>query len=276
MTKDEALKLALEALENCVATCFDQYAHHQVMSRPEHFVNQAITALRQAIEQAEQYNATSDRVLMENAQGDLERVKLVQTGVGIGKPEQEPVAFSCLRCVTQKKCAVYGCSPNTWPSETPPPHQPEQAEKQEPVAWIEHHKAGDNLVWDEPHKGTPLYTSPPPRQPEQAQPVTLPEKIYEFVPTPGPIKWHHPECEGQCIACLIEQVVQEAYGSQGLGYLQRHLAAPPPRQPLTDEQLEKGRDQTFSINNPFCPCDSKTFRKVARWVEVAHGIKGEA
>jgi hypothetical protein len=37
----------------------------------------------------------------------------------------------------------------------------EQAQKQEPVAWIEHHKAGDNLVWDEPHKGTPLYTSPP-------------------------------------------------------------------------------------------------------------------
>ena len=37
--------------------------------------------------------------------------------------------------------------------------QPEQ----EPVAWIEHHKAGDNLVWDEPSKGTPLYTTPPQR-----------------------------------------------------------------------------------------------------------------
>ena len=34
---------------------------------------------------------------------------------------------------------------------------------QEPVAWIEHHKAGDNLVWDEPNKGTPLYTTPPQR-----------------------------------------------------------------------------------------------------------------
>jgi hypothetical protein len=29
----------------------------------------------------------------------------------------------------------------------------------EPVAWVEHHKGGDNLVWDEPNKGTPLYTS---------------------------------------------------------------------------------------------------------------------
>ena len=41
---------------------------------------------------AQQYNATSDHQLMENAQGDLERIKLVQTGVGISKPDQEPVA----------------------------------------------------------------------------------------------------------------------------------------------------------------------------------------
>jgi hypothetical protein len=36
---------------------------------------------------------------------------------------------------------------------------------------------------------------------------------------------------------------------------------------LTDEEIEKGRDQTFSINNPYCPCDSKTMRKAARWAE---------
>lgn len=73
----------------------------------------------------------------------------------------------------------------------------------------------------------------PARGPEQ-KPVALPEKIYEFVPTPEPAKWHHPECEGECIACLIERVVQEAYGSQGLSYLQRHLTSPPAQQePLT-------------------------------------------
>ena len=48
MTKDESLKLALEALEKSVATCFDRYSHEQVMSRPEHFINQAITAIKQA------------------------------------------------------------------------------------------------------------------------------------------------------------------------------------------------------------------------------------
>ena len=50
MTKNEALKLALEALERCVATCFDPYAHEQVMARPEHFVNQTITAIKDALE----------------------------------------------------------------------------------------------------------------------------------------------------------------------------------------------------------------------------------
>jgi hypothetical protein len=30
-----------------------------------------------------------------------------------------------------------------------------------PVAWIEHHKGGDNLVWDDPSgERTPLYTTP--------------------------------------------------------------------------------------------------------------------
>ena len=51
MTKDEALKLALEALERCVATCFDPYAHEQAMSWPEHFVNQTITAIKEALAQ---------------------------------------------------------------------------------------------------------------------------------------------------------------------------------------------------------------------------------
>jgi len=49
----EAMKAALEALEKSVATCFDQYAHEQVMSRPEHFINQTFTTLRQAIAEAE-------------------------------------------------------------------------------------------------------------------------------------------------------------------------------------------------------------------------------
>lgn len=48
--RDEALlRQALEALERCVETCFHQYAHEQIMSRPEHFVNQTAAALRERL-----------------------------------------------------------------------------------------------------------------------------------------------------------------------------------------------------------------------------------
>lgn len=42
--------------------------------------------------------------------------------------------------------------------------------------------------------------------------------------------------------------------------------------PLTDEQIEKLRRETFSTENPFCPCDSKTMRKAVWAAERAHGI----
>ena len=51
MTKDEALRLALKALERSVATCFDPYSHEQVRGHPEHFINQAITAIKEALTQ---------------------------------------------------------------------------------------------------------------------------------------------------------------------------------------------------------------------------------
>ena len=57
----EALKLALEALERSVATCFDQYAHRQVMSQPDHFINQAITAIKEALAQEQECWCTTCR-----------------------------------------------------------------------------------------------------------------------------------------------------------------------------------------------------------------------
>ena len=45
------------------------------------------------------------------------------------------------------------------------------------------------------------------------------------------------------------------------------------RKPMTDEEIERGRKETFSTENPFCPCDSKTMRKAVRWAERHHGIK---
>jgi hypothetical protein len=50
---------------------------------------------------------------------EIKRLKAAQPA-----PVQEPVG--CMRCATPKKCAIWGCSPNTWPSEntTPPAAQP--------------------------------------------------------------------------------------------------------------------------------------------------------
>lgn len=45
------------------------------------------------------------------------------------------------------------------------------------------------------------------------------------------------------------------------------------RKPLTTAQMEAGREAIFSTGNPYCPCDSKTFRKVAQWVERHHRIE---
>lgn len=45
------------------------------------------------------------------------------------------------------------------------------------------------------------------------------------------------------------------------------------RGPMTDEEIERGRKETFSTENPFCPCDSKTMRKAVRWAEHHHGIR---
>lgn len=38
---------------------------------------------------------------------------------------------------------------------------------------------------------------------------------------------------------------------------------------LSPEAIEAGWRATFSTDNPFCPCDLKTFAKAARWAERA-------
>jgi hypothetical protein len=54
MNKDEALKMALETLERSVSTCFTPFAYEEVMCRRHHFVNETITALKEALAQPEQ------------------------------------------------------------------------------------------------------------------------------------------------------------------------------------------------------------------------------
>lgn len=64
----------------------------------------------------------------------------------------------------------------------------------------------------------------------------------------------------------------------GMRYvISRAVAAPAQpekdeRKPLTDADIEKLRQATFSTNNPFCPVDSKSMRKAVLAAERAHGI----
>jgi hypothetical protein len=106
MTKDEALDLALEALEKSVATCFDRYAHEQVMSKPEHFINQAITAIKQA-RSAPVLDSTCNETL--RAQGKAYPRTCRKCGLGpcIGAPKQPPAA----QPTTEESSAVKPAAP---------------------------------------------------------------------------------------------------------------------------------------------------------------------
>ncbi len=43
--------------------------------------------------------------------------------------------------------------------------------------------------------------------------------------------------------------------------------APVQQAPLTDEEIAKGWHDTFSTENPYCPCNLKSFTKAVRWHE---------
>ena len=70
------------------------------------------------------------------------------------------------------------------------------------------------------------------------------------------------------LADLAAETVRPAAAPQAEPQPERE----PERKPLTDAQIEKLREQTFSTSNPFCPCDSKTMRKAVWAAERAHGI----
>jgi hypothetical protein len=108
---------------------------------------------------------------------------------------EQPAQQGCMRCNTPKKCALYGCSPLTWPSEKPAqqtihckhrrensgvcPHhnlhcgwpkcnEPEQPAQQEPVAWISHNAGLYHFKPDQSLDPLPLYLAPP----AQRKPLT--------------------------------------------------------------------------------------------------------
>jgi hypothetical protein len=79
-------------------------------------------------------------------------------------------------------------------------------------------------------------------------------------PVQEPVAWHHPDCEGECIACLIERDVQAAYGAQGLAYLRRRVTTPPaqPTEPDYKQLYEQLCEQYDVLVNELKAAQSAT------------------
>lgn len=54
----------------------------------------------------------------------------------------------------------------------------------------------------------------------------LTETLLPYTPSaPVGVEWHHPDCEGECLSCLIERRVLQEFGTQGLDWLMQRVAA---------------------------------------------------
>ena len=161
MTKDEALKLALEALESGVDTQIGLVAWTEYDSC---LISDAITAVKEALDVPEtnfgNIAQPAPIISLECANCQLTIQQLNDKVMRLmAQPAQEMVATMTVEDGRISFAAKILPDGTYDLYTTPPAAQPAQ----EPVAWIEHHKAGDNLVWEEPNKGTPLYTTPPQR-----------------------------------------------------------------------------------------------------------------
>jgi hypothetical protein len=121
----------------------------------------------------------------------------------------------------------------------------EQAQTMEPILWMTPQGEGWRLRWeppltDVPLGWTPLYTEPRPAPPRQE---------------------------------LMDALADNESAYQR-GYMDGRAVRS--TNPLTDTQIEKIRTEIFSTDNPYCPVDRKSMRKVAKAIESAHDIKEQA
>ena len=123
----------------------------------------------------------------------------------------------------------------------------------EPVAWMYVNTDGEceQIEYGEPFDDpsvTPLYAALPQRK-----------------------EWNHPDCEGECIACLIEREVQNAYGNQGVDYLRRHVTAPPQRewQGLTDEEVQSVQSKVWGRGHEIFWFENPNVDQYTRAIEQA-------
>lgn len=79
--------------------------------------------------------------------------------------------------------------------------------------------------------------------------------------------WHHEECKGKCLACLIEETVRQHYGTQGLDILRRNVGADETAQPAA--WIRFCSDGTYE--GPIADCDRRmdtTRRTSGAWTPL--------
>ena len=185
MTKDEALKLALEAMTYADACLKKQLTTKDKHEYAQDLLLEAGTAINEALAQPEQTD---------------EKGRPMTYWGGLAQPEQEPVAWmddynACkcpdneARCFSDKVFRMMQ------------KHTDSLVKRQEPVAKVCHDLDG-HIGWNPnlkqlPNEGTPLYTSPP----AQRTWVGLtPYEIQEI---------HLKESHWGNFACLIEAKLKE-------------------------------------------------------------------
>ena len=85
-------------------------------------------------------------------------------------------------------------------------------------------KAIDEFDWDAAFNNTPVMWE----RRSDGEKVVKQEIPESEAYKQEPVAWHHPDCEGECIACLIEREVEAQYGTHGLAYLRRYVYTTPP------------------------------------------------
>lgn len=134
-----------------------------------------------------------------------------------------------------------------------------------------------NRVWEAWHVGTMSQDDFEPVD-ESETPREIAEEIVALLAsTPAQPAQQEPTFMRQ-FAAAKKEVEAIRNSPMGASVQEAVLVAQPApqtveRKPMTDEEIERGRKETFSTENPFCPCDSKTMRKAVRWAERHHGIK---
>lgn len=162
--KDKHMNKSIDALKPVLTLALDALEQYEKAGLSTFKTIDAIVSLRETLahaptereQSAQQCNHCngSGRMVRDTDIG-TDQECFVCEGVGFIKPEQ-PVQQGCMRCNTPKKCALYGCSPLTWPAEQPA--VPERKPLTDEELRVIENKINPNMRWrSSDEEGITLY-----------------------------------------------------------------------------------------------------------------------